>query len=149
MKKKIWKMNNTHNASCGFLKMNLAKYFQPFQWKTTNKHFFFFFFFVRLARKGKEIKTRKSEGKERRRRAKSKGCALCLNHIGYFTSFLNKKKTAWPHTFFALYFQAVQYHIIVSMNIGCFGPICWEEDGAPKPLNFNIQKWPSYSMRHN
>ena len=62
-------MNNTHNASCGFLKMNLAKYFQPFQWKTTNKHFFFFFASdePERERKSKLEKARGKKGGEERK----------------------------------------------------------------------------------
>ena len=44
--------------------------------------------------KGKESKARKTKGEERRKTAESKGCALSLNHIGYFTSFLNKENIA-------------------------------------------------------
>ena len=57
-------MNNTHNASCGFLKMNLAKYFQPFQWKTTNKHFFFFFFASDEPERERKSKLEKARGKK-------------------------------------------------------------------------------------
>ena len=91
-------MNNTHNASCGFLKMNLAK-FPAISMENDQQTSFFFLRPMSpkiTLTKGKESKTRKSEGKERRRRAKSKSFALSLNHIGYFTSFLNKKKLLDP-----------------------------------------------------
>ena len=74
-------MINTHNAPCGFLKMNLAKI--PAISMENGQQTSFFFSRRPMSpkiilTKGKESKTRKSEEKERRRRAKGKGCAIIL-----------------------------------------------------------------------